>query len=150
SKTVAPDRIRSAYDAGVRNFGENRVQEADGKRSLLSDLTASWHLVGHLQSNKAKAARELFHWVHSIDSLRVAEKLDKAAVCDGDRLPVLIEVNLAGEASKSGVHESEVIALARQISSLPTLEIRGLMAIPPFFEDPQQSRPFFRRLRELA
>lgn len=150
SKTVAPKRIRSAYDAGLRHFGENRVQEADAKRPLLSDLTATWHLIGHLQSNKAKSARELFHWVHSVDSLRLAERLDKAAVCEGDRLPVLIEVNLAQEATKSGASESEVMTLAGQISSLRTLELRGLMAIPPFFEDPEQSRPFFRRLRELA
>src|SRR2546425_10445330 len=150
SKTVPPDRIRAAYDAGLRDFGENRVQEANAKRAALSDLTVTWHLVGHLQTNKAKLARELFHCVHSLDSLRLAQKLAEAAVCSGDRLPVLIEVNLGEEQTKSGVREHDVLALAEQVGRLPTLELHGLMVLPPFFEDPEQARPFFRRLRELA
>jgi len=150
TKTVPPDRIRLAYEAGLRDFGENRVQEAAAKRPALSDLTVIWHLIGHLQSNKARPARELFHWVHSVDSLRLAEKLHQSAVCSGDRLPVLLEVNLGGEATKAGVGESEVIQLVEQIAPLETLEVRGLMVIPPFFEDPEQARPFFRRLRQLA
>ena len=150
SKTVPPDRIRAAYDAGLRDFGENRVQEANAKRAALSDLTVTWHLVGHLQTNKAKLARELFHCVHSLDSLRLAQKLDEAAVCSGDRLPVLIEVNLGEEQTKSGVREQDVLALAEQVGRLSTLELSGLMVLPPFFEDPEQARPFFRRLRELA
>ena len=150
SKTVPPERVRLAYEAGVRDFGENRVQEADSKRAALSDLTVTWHLIGHLQSNKAKLARELFHYVHSVDSLRLAQKLHQAAPCEGDRLAVLIEVNLGGEASKSGVREDEVLPLAEQIGGLATLELRGLMTLPPFADDPEQTRPFFRRLRELA
>ncbi len=150
SKTVAPDRIRQAYEAGLRDFGENRVQEADAKRSALSDLTVTWHLVGHLQTNKAKLARQLFHWVHSVDSLRLAQRLDQAAVCSGERLPVLLEVNLGAESTKSGAREHEVLPLAEQVGRLETLELRGLMTLPPFFEDPQQARPFFRRLHELA
>jgi len=150
TKTVAPDRIRLAYEAGLSELGENRVQEAAAKRPTLSDLTVTWHLIGHLQSNKARPARELFHWVHSVDSLRVAEKLHQAAVCSGDRLPVLLEVNLGGEATKSGVGEDQVIPLVEQIAPLETLELRGLMVIPPFFDDPEQARPFFRRLRQLA
>jgi len=150
SKTVPPDRIRAAYDAGLRDFGENRVQEANAKRAALSDLTVTWHLVGHLQTNKAKLARELFHCVHSLDSLRLAQKLDEAAVCSGERLPVLIEVNLGEEQTKSGVREQDVLPLAEQVSRLATIELRGLMVLPPFFEDPEQARPFFRRLRELA
>ena len=150
SKTVPPDRIRAAYDAGLRDFGENRVQEANAKRAALSDLTVTWHLVGHLQTNKAKLARELFHCVHSLDSLRLAQKLDEAAVCSGDRLPVLIEVNLGEEQTKSGVREQDMLPLAEQVSRLATIELRGLMVLPPFFEDPEQARPFFRRLRELA
>ncbi|HEV2352314.1 MAG TPA: YggS family pyridoxal phosphate-dependent enzyme [Terriglobia bacterium] len=150
SKTVPPDRIRQAYEAGVRDFGENRVQEAEAKRPALSDLTATWHLIGHLQSNKAKPARELFHWVHSVDSLHLAAKLHKAAVCSGERLQVLLEVNLGEQASKAGAKENEVLQLAEQMGALETLELRGLMTIPPFFEDPEQVRPFFRRLRELA
>ena len=150
TKTVPPDRIRLAYGAGLRDFGENRVQEAAAKRPALSDLTVTWHLIGHLQSNKAKPARELFHWVHSVDSLRVAEKLHQSAVCSGDRLPVLLEVNLGGEATKAGVSENEVIPLVEQISPLETLQLCGLMGIPPFFENPEHARPFFRRLRQLA
>jgi len=150
TKTVPPDRIRQAYEAGLRDFGENRVQEASAKRPALSDLTVTWHLIGHLQSNKARPARELFHWVHSVDSLRLAEKLHQVAMCGIDRMPVLLEVNLGGEATKSGVGESEVIPLVEQIAPLETLEVRGLMVIPPFFEDPEHARPFFRRLRQLA
>jgi PLP dependent protein len=150
TKTVPPDRIRLAYEAGLRDFGENRVQEAAAKRPALSDLTVTWHLIGHLQSNKARPARELFHWVHSLDSLRLAEKLHQVAVCSGDRLPVLLEVNLGGEATKSGVGENEVVPLVEQIAALETLELRGLMLIPPFFEDPEHARPFFRRLHQLA
>src|SRR6266566_2651607 len=111
SKTVPPDRIRKAYDAGLRDFGENRVQEANAKRAALSDLTVTWHLVGHLQTNKAK---------------------------------------LGEEQTKSGVREQDVLALAEQVGRLSTLELSGLMVLPPCFEDPEQARPFFRRLRELA
>jgi hypothetical protein len=150
SKTFPPECIRAAYEAGLRDFGENRVQEAAAKRPALSDLSITWHMVGHLQTNKARAARELFHWVHSVDSFRLAQKLDQAPSSGGDRLPVLLEVNLGGEDSKAGVGESEIIQLAEQISQLATLEVRGLMVIPPFFDDPEQVRPYFRRLRELA
>jgi pyridoxal phosphate enzyme (YggS family) len=150
SKTVAPALIRRAYDAGLRDFGENRVQEAATKRPALSDLTAVWHLIGHLQTNKAKSARELFHWVHSVDSVRVAQKLDQAAVASGDRLPVLIQVRLGDEPTKSGVEPSAVLQLALGVSALSTLDLRGLMVLPPYSDDPEQARPFFRYLRELA
>ena len=150
SKTFPAESIRAAYEAGLRDFGENRVQEAHAKRPALSDLSITWHLVGHLQTNKAKAARELFHWVHSVDSFRLAQKLDQAAVSGGGRLPVLLEVNLGGEESKAGVGESEIIQLAEQVSRVGTLEVRGLMVIPPFLDDPELVRPYFRRLRELA
>jgi hypothetical protein len=150
TKTVPSDRIRLAYESGLRDFGENRVQEAAAKRPALSDLTVTWHLIGHLQTNKAKRARELFQWVHSVDSFHLAQKLDQAAVSSGERLPVLLEVNLGGEAAKSGAHEDEVVQLAEQVGTLGTLELCGLMTIPPFFEDAEQTRPFFRRLRELA
>ncbi len=150
SKTMPPELIRAAYDAGLREFGENRVQEARAKRPALADLTATWHLVGHLQTNKAGPARELFHWIHSVDSLRLAEKLAQAAPCSSDRLPVLLEVNLGEEAAKSGVRAEEAALLAEQVARLETLDLRGLMVIPPFLEDPEQVRPYFRRLRELA
>ncbi len=150
SKTVPPELIRRAFEAGLRDFGENRVQEANAKRPALADLTVTWHMVGHLQSNKAKLARELFHVVHSVDSLRLAQKLDQAAVCADDKLPVLLQVNLGDELTKSGAREEEISQLAEQVGRLKTLELRGLMVLPPFFEDPEQARPFFRRLRELA
>jgi hypothetical protein len=150
SKTFPPEFIRAAYEAGLRDFGENRVQEAAAKRPALADLSITWHLVGHLQSNKAKAARELFHWVHSVDSFRLAQKLDQTVSAGAGRLAVLLEVNLGGEASKAGVGESEVFQLAQQCSQLAALEVRGLMVIPPLLDDPEQVRPYFRRLRELA
>jgi pyridoxal phosphate enzyme (YggS family) len=150
SKIVPPERIREAYEAGLRDFGENRVQEAKAKRPALSDLTVTWHLVGHLQTNKARAARELFHWFHALDSFRLAERLENSVICSGEKLPVLLEVNLGGEESKSGVREEEIRPLAEQVSQLATLELRGLMVLPPFFDDPEQARPFFRRLGELA
>jgi PLP dependent protein len=150
SKTVPSPLIRRAYDAGVRDFGENRVQEAVDKRAALSDLAAVWHLIGHLQTNKANSARDLFHWVHSVDSVRVAQKLDRAAQSREDRLPVLIQVRLGDEPTKSGVEESELLRLAEQVSMLSTLELRGLMVLPPYLEDADEVRPFFRRLRELA
>jgi len=150
SKTHPAELIRAAYEAGLRAFGENRVQEALSKHPALADLGATWHLVGHLQSNKARVARELFHWVHSVDSLRLAEKLVQAASLGGPRLPVLLEVNLGEEASKAGVRAADVASLAEQIAPLETLELRGLMVIPPFFEDAEAVRPYFRQLRMLA
>jgi len=150
SKTHPPELIRAAFEAGLRDFGENRVQEAKSKRLELADLDATWHLVGHLQSNKARAARELFDWVHSLDSLRLAEKLAQAAAPGSPRLPVLIEVNLGEETSKGGVRAGEVAALAEQIAPMETLELRGLMVIPPFLENPEDVRPYFRQLRGLA
>ena len=126
------------------------MQEAAGKRPALAGLDITWHLVGHLQSNKARAARELFHWVHSVDSWRLAQKLDQANTSPGGRLPVLLEVNLGGEESKTGATESDIIQLASQAGQLGAVEVRGLMVIPPFFDDPEQARPFFRRLRQLA
>jgi hypothetical protein len=150
TKTVPPERIREAYAAGLRDFGENRVQEAHAKRPALADLTANWHMVGHLQTNKARPARELFHWIQSVDSLRLAGKLDQASVGGGNRLPVLIEVNLGEELTKSGAREDEVAQLAEQLGRLATVELRGLMVIPPFLEDPEQVRPCFRHLRQLA
>ena len=150
SKTHSAESVRAAYAAGVRNFGENRVQEAKSKLQELSDLGATWHMLGHLQSNKARAARELFQWVHSVDSLRLAERLAQAANFGEARLPVLIEVNLAEETSKAGVRVGEVAALAEQVAPLAQLELRGLMVIPPYSESPEDVRPYFRKLRALA
>jgi PLP dependent protein len=150
SKTMPAEAIRQAYAAGLREFGENRVQETAAKRQELQDLDAVWHLIGHLQSNKAKQACGIFGWVHSVDSLHLAEKIDGAAAALGRKMPVLIEVHLGEEASKFGVEEDDLVRLAEQVGALPWLELRGLMTLPPFFDDPQDVRPFFRRLRELA
>jgi pyridoxal phosphate enzyme (YggS family) len=153
SKTVAPSLIRSAIDSGMRVLGENRVQEAAPKiaelRDAISQHHVQWHLIGHLQSNKARRAVELFDAIQSVNSLKLAERLDKIAGELGKRLPVMIEVNLGGEASKSGVVSEEVLSLCEQMDKFTNLELRGLMAVPPLLEDPQEMRPFFRRMREL-
>ncbi|MBI2681909.1 MAG: YggS family pyridoxal phosphate-dependent enzyme [Acidobacteriales bacterium] len=151
-KTMPAERIREAYGAGQRLFGENRVQEFAEKRPWLTGMTgAQFHLIGHLQSNKAAKAVELFHAVDSVDSLRLADKLDAAARKLGRRLPVLIEVNIGGEAAKSGLapDDLELEELLHDAPRLEALEIRGLMTVPPYTEDPEGARPYFRRMREL-
>lgn len=152
TKTFPAECIREAYDAGLRLFGENRVQEFAGKFDALRDLRdAEWHLIGHLQTNKAAKAAELFGAIDSVDSLRLAEKLNASAQKLGKKLAVLIEINVGGETAKSGVapESDELTDLLRAAPSLKHLEFRGLMTIPPFIEDPQQARPYFRKLREL-
>ena len=142
----------AAYDAGVRLFGENRVQEFAGKIDTVRHLSgAEWHMIGHLQSNKASKAAELFWGIDSVDSLHLAEKLDAAVAKLNRRLPVLIEINLGGESAKSGLAPGspDLESLLQAGTRLLHLEIRGLMTIPPFSDDPQQARPYFRRLREL-
>ncbi|MBZ5648440.1 MAG: YggS family pyridoxal phosphate-dependent enzyme [Acidobacteriia bacterium] len=148
SKTVEPARIREAYAAGVRVFGENRVQEFAEKAALRDLSGAEWHLIGHLQTNKANKAAEIFSAVDSVDSVKLARKLDAAAEKD---VPVLIEINIGGEEAKSGVRadSSELEELLRAAAEFERLEIRGLMTIPPFTEDPEEARPYFRRLRQL-
>ena len=152
SKTFPAERIREAYDAGLRLFGENRVQEFAGKANALRDLhSAEWHLIGHLQTNKATKAVELFAAVDSVDSLRLAQKLNASAQQLGKKLKVLIEINVGGEAAKSGV-APESLELEELLSAAPELEhleFRGLMTIPPFNDDPREARPYFRKLRDL-
>lgn len=152
TKTVEPARIREAWQADIRLFGENRVQEFARKRADLIDLEgADWHLIGHLQSNKAGQAMDFFAGIDSLDSLRLAEKLNVAAQKLNQRLPVLIEINIGGEESKSGIAPElpELESLLAAATRLEHLRIRGIMAIPPFSEDPESARPYFRRLREL-
>jgi len=153
TKTQSPERIREAYAAGLRVFGENRVQEFAGKAGALADLAgAEWHMIGHLQTNKAATAAELFHAVDSVDSVKLAEKLDASAREMGKKLPVLIEINVGGEAAKSGVaaDSQELANLLASAARFECLQFCGLMTVPPFAEDPQEARPFFRRLRELS
>jgi len=191
SKTFPFEAIRAGYEAGLRHFGENRVQEWESKRERVADLEATWHLIGHLQGNKARRAAGLFDRVDSVDSLGLAQKLDAAVAelagaeatsvisseksrpfvpqgkrdalrvasgqagakengaANGKRLRVLIEVSLGGEVTKSGVAEADLAMLAEGVAGLANLELLGLMTIPPFLEDPESVRPYFRTLREL-
>lgn len=151
SKTHPASAIREAYEAGIRHFGENRVQEWEGKRAETDGLAATWHLIGHLQSNKAARAARLFHSIDSIDDFAVAQRLDRARAEDSvaGKLRVVIEVRVAPEETKSGVEINELLGLAEKITGLPRLELVGLMCIPPFLEKAEQVRPYFRRLREL-
>ena len=152
SKTFAVESVREAYRAGLRVFGENRVQEFAVKAGALTDLEdAEWHMIGHLQTNKASRAVELFTAIDSVDSLRLAEKLDSSAGQLGKKLPVLIEINVGGETAKSGTPSDspELEKLLLATPQLEHLEFRGLMTVPPFSDDPQQARPYFRKLREL-
>jgi PLP dependent protein len=151
SKSHPASNIRSAFEAGVVHFGENRVQEWEGKHGEVADLSGRWHLVGHLQSNKAARAARLFHSVDSVDDMALAERLDRARAESGqtEKLRVLIEVHIAGEESKSGAEISNLPALAERIAQLPNLAFAGLMCIPPYLEDIQEVRPYFQKLREL-
>lgn len=147
SKGVDVGRIREAINAGVSDFGENRVREAAGKVADLSDLDLKWHLIGHLQRNKVKTALRIFGIIHGVDSTALAEELNRRAA---KRVAVLLEVNVAGEASKSGFSPHEVAETVERIALLPNLEVRGLMTVAPMVEDAEKVRPFFRLLRQLA
>jgi pyridoxal phosphate enzyme (YggS family) len=152
SKTVEPERIGQAYAAGIRIFGENRVQEFADKSAAMADLKeAEWHLIGHLQSNKAKKAAELFSAIDSVDSLRLAEKLNQAAQQAGKKLAVLIEIKTGEEESKAGISlaDPELERLLRGAPELEHVQIRGLMTVPPFTDDPEGARLYFRALRDL-
>ncbi|HEX4488744.1 MAG TPA: YggS family pyridoxal phosphate-dependent enzyme [Terriglobales bacterium] len=152
SKTVVVEKIREAYQAGLRRFGESRVQEMSTKADALHDLKdAEWHMIGHLQSNKAQKAAELFGAVESLDSLRLAEKLNAASEQIGKMLAVSIEINVGGEEAKSGLapNSPELQTILAAAKHLQYLEFRGLMTVPPFTEHPEGARPYFRKLREL-
>jgi pyridoxal phosphate enzyme (YggS family) len=151
SKTHPASAIREAYEAGVRHFGENRVQEWEGKRTGTEGLGATWHLIGHLQSNKTARAARLFHCVDSADDFAIAQRLDRARAEAGitGKLRVLLEVHVAPEETKSGVEIGKLAELAESCADLPRLQLAGLMCIPPFLENVEQVRPYFRRLRGL-
>ena len=147
TKTVPLENISQAVDCGIRNIGENRLQEALPKIEALSELPLTWHFIGHLQTNKAKKVVEHFQWVQSVDRPELAEKLNQAAL---KPLPVLIEVKLHEERNKSGVDEVGLPSFVAQFEGYKQLQLRGLMAIPPFFENVEQVRPYFGKLRDLA
>jgi len=164
SKTHPAEAIRAAYEAGLRHFGENRVQEWEGKCSGVSDLAGQWHLIGHLQSNKAARAAKAFHSVDSVDDFGLAQRLDRArgekaadrgtdvsgeASSEVAKLRVLIEVRVGSEETKSGVEKSGLGELAEKVAGLAGLELAGLMCIPPFLENAEEGRPYFALLRKL-
>jgi|SRR5437016_815077 len=151
SKTHPASAIREAYEAGVVHFGENRIQEWEGKRAGTAGLAATWHLIGHLQSNKTARAAQLFHSIDSVDDFAIARRLDRARADAGltDKLRVLIEVRITPEETKSGVEINELPGLAERLADLPRLELAGLMCIPPFLEAAERVRPHFKRLRDL-
>jgi pyridoxal phosphate enzyme (YggS family) len=150
SKTHQTDTIREAMVAGISVFGENKVQEAEAKIEHIGREAATWHLIGHLQKNKARLAVQLFDVIHSVDSLKLADPLERICREDGRaELRVLVQVDLAGEETKSGVAEDGLADLIEYLRSCERLKLIGLMVLPPYFDDPEATRPFFRRLREI-
>jgi pyridoxal phosphate enzyme (YggS family) len=165
SKTHSARKIQELYEAGERHFGENRMQERESKLAHLAGLDATWHMIGHLQKNKAARAARLFDSIDSVDSVALAEKLNRAREefdeekintgaesiqsAIGKRLRVLIEVKLDPEPAKSGIDGKDLPRLVKAIARMPHLDLCGLMGVPPYFDDPEEVRPFFRRLREL-
>jgi pyridoxal phosphate enzyme (YggS family) len=150
SKTHPPESLRRAIEAGVRDLGENRVQEADEKIPVVGRQSARWHLIGHLQANKARRAVALFDLIHSLDSPSLARRLDRLCEEEGrEELEVLIQIDLGGESTKSGVSEMELQELVETIGACRRLRLKGLMTLPPFLDEVEKVRPFFRRLREL-
>jgi hypothetical protein len=153
SKTYPPQAVREAFAAGVRDFGENRVQEAEPKIAATADLRESglrWHLVGHLQSNKARRAAVLFEVVQSLDSLDLASRLARSGAEAGRPVRALVQVDLAGEETKFGLPEADLLPALEALRGREGLRVEGLMVLPPYLEDPEKVRPFFRRLRELG
>jgi pyridoxal phosphate enzyme (YggS family) len=150
TKTLDAEAIRAAYEAGVRHFGENRVQEWEGKRTQVGHLEgATFHMIGHLQRNKARHAAGIFDRIDSIDGLALARKLDQAAVELRRRIPVLIEVRLSQEPAKNGIEPESLETLAVSLDALGHLDLEGLMTVPPWSEDPEPARPYFHQLREM-
>src|SRR6266571_8492039 len=147
TKTAGADKIRQAADAGVAHVGENRLQEALPKREALRDLPLTWHFIGHLQTNKAKKVVEQFDWIQCVDRRELAEKLNHTAA---KPLPVLIEVNMGSEVTKSGIDPGNLQTFIEDLAGYERLRLRGLMTIPPFFDNPEHVRPYFRRLREVS
>jgi len=150
SKTHPVNALREAIDAGMHIFGENKVQEAEDKIAEIGRDAAEWHLIGHLQSNKARKAVQLFDIIHSVDSLELAQKLER--ICDEEAreiLSILVQVDIAGEETKSGATEDELTEIAIYLKGCKYLKFDGLMVLPPFFDDPEATRPYFQKLRKL-
>ncbi len=150
SKVFPAKSVRQAYECGLRQFGENRVQEAEKKVCELQDLDIKWHLIGHLQSNKTGKAANIFCCIESLDSLKLAHKLNLARKSKKEPLQVLLQVDLGQEENKYGISQENILGVAQKISELPQLRIAGLMTLPPYSKDPEQTRAYFRNLRKLA
>jgi pyridoxal phosphate enzyme (YggS family) len=150
TKTVPADVVKQAIHAGVTRLGENYIQEATEKFQALYREAVGWHFIGHLQSNKAKFAVRMFDLIHSVDSFKLAREIDRQAAKLDKIQKILIQVNISGESTKSGIEEQQAMALVRQIAPLPHTRVCGLMTMPPFFNAPETVRPFFRRLRLLS
>ena len=148
SKTHPPETIREAVNCGLWHFGENKIQEAKAKIPLCPGK-ARWQFIGHLQSNKVRDAVELFEMIQGVDSLSIAKEISKRAEQAAKTMPILLEVNVAGEASKFGYQPEKLLAELNELNALPRIEIHGLMAIPPFSPVPEKTRPYFQRLRQL-
>lgn len=150
SKTHPPALVRAAIAAGIADFGENRVQEAEAKIPAVGRNAARWHLIGHLQSNKVKRALELFDVIHALDSISLARRLDRlCGELNREELPVLIQVDLGHELTKTGIEEPGLRELVNAVGDCAKLRLTGLMTLPPFFDDAELTRPYFRRLRKL-
>ena len=149
SKTMPTDVVRDAIEAGVTDLGENYIQEAKEKINALVTYPVTWHFIGHLQSNKAKYGVRLFDLIHSVDSFKLAQELDKYAKKNDKIQEILIQVNVAKEASKSGVYVEDTLVLLRRVSRLENIAVKGLMTMPPYFNEPERVRPFFKALRDL-
>ncbi|MEE8480152.1 MAG: YggS family pyridoxal phosphate-dependent enzyme [Desulfobacterales bacterium] len=149
SKTIPADMVKEAIEAGVKILGENYIQEARKKFDALSSYPVSWHFIGHLQTNKAKYAVRLFDLIHSVDSLKLAHELNKQAKKINKIQEILIQVNISMESTKSGIYEQDALGLIQDISRLENLSVKGLMTMPPFFDEPERARPYFSALRKL-
>ena len=149
SKTFDSSTVQRAVDAGALDLGENRVQEAASKVETVKGEHLRWHLIGHLQSNKARIAVRAFDVIHTIDSRELAERLDRIAGEEGRRLTVFAQVDLGGEPTKTGADETELAGIVQALDAAKHLDFKGLMTMPPFFDQPEQTRPYFRRLREI-
>ena len=150
SKTVGSESIKEALAAGITCLGEKKVQEGAEKKAQLLGCVFEFHLIGHLQKNKVNKAVETFDWIETLDGFELARRIDQSCQLLDKVIPVLIQVNLGKEGTKSGVAEEDLLPLVNQIARLQHLTVRGLMTLPPFFENPQEVRPYFRRLRELS
>ena len=150
SKRKPAEMIQQAIDAGQRDFGENYIQEAMKKIDVLGRESAIWHFIGHLQSNKAKFAVKYFDLIHTVDTVKLAREINRQAEKIGKTQDVLLQVNIARETTKSGARENEIVEIAKQVSQFDNLHVSGLMCMPPFFDDPEEARNYFKQLKQLS